>query len=63
TVNGKTIEMNDKKDYIFVDVFNFIDFDVHERGHKGVLTQINGHDCGYADPLKDGDVVDIRWKD
>ena len=55
--------MNDKKDYIFVDVFNFIDFDVHERGHKGVLTQINGHDCGYADPLKDGDVVDIRWKD
>ena len=63
TVNGKYIEMNDKKDYIFVDVFNFIDFDVNERGHKGVSTQINGHDCGFADVLHEGDVVDIRWKD
>ena len=63
TVNGTPIEMNDRADYIFVDIFNYYEFNVNERGHKGVGTTINGRPCAYVDPIREGDSIEIFWKD
>ena len=55
--------MSDRADYIFADIFMYYDFNVNEKGHKGVGTTINGRPCGYADPIRDGDAIEIFWKD
>ena len=63
TVNGQDITMDDKEDYIFVDVFNFIDFDIHEANGRTAEVLLNGKPCGYADPIKEGDVIRVGWKE
>nr|MCR4731736.1 hypothetical protein [Lachnospiraceae bacterium] len=63
TVNDQDITMDDKEDYIFVDVFNFIDFDIHEANGRTAEVLLNGKPCGYADPIKEGDVIRVGWKE
>ena len=62
TANGNPITLSGQKDYIFSDIFRVIDFDTGAGGGRTVVTTINGNRCGYADPIKDGDTVDIRWE-
>ncbi len=61
TLNGESYELTGKDDYIFVDIFNLIEFDPNEANGRSVVTTINGNKCQYADPLNDGDVVELRW--
>ncbi|HOV79479.1 MAG TPA: cell division FtsA domain-containing protein [Bacillota bacterium] len=62
TVNGEKIRMEGKKQYIFVDIFNYIDFDRSYR--KGtVVLKVNGSEAGYTDVLKEGDSVEIYWEE
>jgi len=63
TVNGDAIELNGKTDYIFVDIFNVIDFDPSAGGGRGVITYINDHECAFADPIIDGDALRIEWRE
>ncbi|MDD3223573.1 MAG: cell division FtsA domain-containing protein [Clostridium sp.] len=61
TVNGDNIVLKGKKKYIFVDIFNFIDFDLTMV--KGQITlKLNGNKAGYNDALKDGDNIEIKWE-
>ncbi|MCR5397607.1 MAG: rod shape-determining protein [Lachnospiraceae bacterium] len=62
TANGNPVTLLGQKDYIFSDIFRVIDFDTGAGGGRTVVTTINGNRCGYADPIKDGDTVDIRWE-
>ena len=62
TANGNPVTLSGQKDYIFSDIFRVIDFDTGAGGGRTVVTTINGNRCGYADPIKDGDTVDIRWE-
>ncbi len=62
TANGNPVTLSGQKDYIFSDIFRVIDFDTGAGGGRTVITTINGNRCGYADPIKDGDTVDIRWE-
>lgn len=59
--NGKEIVMNGKKEYVFVDVFDYIEFDLRNPAGRNVVTLINGADAEYMKPLKDGDVLEIYW--
>ena len=60
TVNGDKIKMEGKKHYIFVDIFNHIEFDRAYR--KGVVVlKLNGAEARYTDMLKDGDIIEIFW--
>ena len=60
-VNGAPVILTGKREYVFVDVFNFIDFDLSTA--KGVLvTTVNGAAAQYMQPLKAGDVLEIYWK-
>ena len=63
TVNGEKLTLTGKKDYIYVDVFDHIDFDLSKPKGKTVETLINGRKAQYVEPLKTGDVLDIFWKD
>jgi len=63
TVNGKNIILTGKKDYIFVDVFDYIDFDLNSPKGKQVVTLHNGDTAQYMSPLEAGDVLEIYWKD
>ena len=60
-INGEetTIEYN-KKEFIFVDIFDYIDFDLTKPKGKLIL-KINGKDAEYMEPLKDGDIIQVFW--
>lgn len=63
TVNGGQVVLSGKPDYIYVDVFDYIDFDLSKPQGKSVETLINGRQALYVEPLKTGDVLDIFWKE
>lgn len=61
SVNEKRIKLNGKKQYIFVDVFNYIDFDLTKI--KGLIVlRLNGEKAGYSDKLKNDDVIEVKWE-
>lgn len=62
-INGKPMRLTGKKEYIFVDIFNVIDFDIHAGGGRPVVTKINGSVCSYTAPLHTGDLVDVYWEE
>ncbi|GKX66875.1 cell division protein FtsA [Inconstantimicrobium mannanitabidum] len=60
-VNGKECILKNKKQYIFVDIFNFIDFDL--QASKGMINlQLNGEKASYTDVLKENDIIKIFWE-
>lgn len=61
-VNKKPLTLSGKKDYIFVDVFDYIDFDLSKPQGTSVETLLNGEKAGYTQVLTEGDVLDIFWK-
>ncbi len=62
-INGKDMVLSGKKDYIFVDVYNLIDFDPSEGGGRALIIKINGQKCGYSDELHANDSVEVYWAD
>ena len=62
-VNGSTVLMEGKDDYIFVDIFDKIHFDTTRGKGRSIVTKINGHQAQYTELLKPGDQVEIRWED
>ncbi len=62
SANGKSITMSGKNEYVFVDIFNYIDFDLKTPGGKSVITRLNGERAQYTATLKDGDVIDVYWE-
>lgn len=61
TVNQKKVILSGKPDYIYVDVFDHIDFDLSKPQGSTVVLKLNGVDAGYTDVLKTGDILDIYW--
>lgn len=55
----KTIKFNNRK-LVFVDIFNYIDFDLTKPKGKLIL-KLNGREAQYMETLNDGDKVDIYW--
>jgi cell division protein FtsA len=62
-VNGKKMVLAGKRDYIFVDVYNLINFDPSEGNGRQLIIKINGEKCGYSDALHENDEVEVFWKD
>lgn len=61
TVNQRTINLFGKEEYIFVDVFDYIEFDRSQVKGKLVLKR-NGVAASYIDPLEENDVLEIYWE-
>ena len=62
-VNGIPITLRGKAGYVYVDVFDYIDFDLKHPKGSGIETLLNGQSAEYLKEIFDGDVIDIRWKD
>lgn len=63
-VNHSPITMRGKAQYVFVDVFDYIDFDLGSAASAGrsIVTNLNGRPAQYMEPLSEGDVIEIYWK-
>lgn len=60
-VNGKTVALGDKSKYIFVDIFNFIDFDI-TKPKGSIVLRLNGNPAAFTDEISAGDIIDIHWE-
>ena len=61
-VNGRTYILKGKPEYVFVDVFDYIDFDLSRPQGCGIVTTLNKQPAQYMETLKHGDVIEIYWK-
>ncbi len=62
-VNNEPVTLSGKYYYIYIDVFDYIDFDLNDPRGGSIITLHNGENAKYMDSLKDGDVLEIFWKD
>lgn len=62
TVNGQEIYLTGKTEYVFVDVFQYIDFDLSRPKGSGIVTRLNGREAQYMENIHSGDVIEIYWK-
>lgn len=61
-VNGKMVHVeNINRKMVFVDIFEYIDFDISKP--QGILKlTLNSSKANYTDYLKDGDIITIEWQ-
>lgn len=64
TLNGESLLLPPKKTgerHLFVDLLNYVDIKKEELT-QDITLKLNGRDAAFMDPLKAGDVADIRWR-
>ena len=62
-VNGEPVPMMGKKEYIFVDIFDRITFDLKAGGGRAIATLVNGREAAFSEKLQHGDKVELYWKE
>jgi cell division protein FtsA len=62
-VNGRPVTLMGKPVYVFVDVFDYIDFDLNASAGRAVVTLLNGKAAEYLKELENGDTIEIYWKE
>lgn len=60
-VNQQPVTLKGKSEYVFVDVFEEINFDLTKPKGKGIVTNLNGRPAQYMEPLHEGDIIEIYW--
>lgn len=61
-VNNETVELVGKEKYIFVDIFDFITFDLTAGRGRSIVTMVNGMDAEFTRELHEGDRIELYWK-
>lgn len=61
-VNQQPVTLQGKNAYVFVDVFDYIDFDLGDSRGRSIVTLLNGRPAQYMEPLHRGDVINIYWQ-
>ena len=59
-VNKKVITLVNKERYSFLDIFDYIEFDLTVSKGKLIL-MLNGSKASYHQPLNNGDVIQVYW--
>jgi cell division protein FtsA len=59
-VNDKKILLESGRNYIFVDIFNYIDFNLN-KPQGTIVLKLNSKNASYTDKLGMGDKIDIYW--
>ncbi len=63
TVNGETVKMTGRASYMFVDIFDWITFDLKAGDGKEIITLVNGENAEYSQKLQNGDKIELYWKE
>lgn len=61
TINGEKVKLNGKNNYVFVDIFNYINMDL-TRVQGTLVLKLNGENANYNSLLKSGDQIEARWE-
>ena len=61
-VNNESVTLHGKADYVFVDIFDVIDFDLSKPQGRSVVTILNGGTPDYLQTIKEGDKIEVYWK-
>lgn len=61
-VNNQLVVLEGKTEYVYVDVFEKIDFDRSRPKGMGIVTTLNGRPAQYMEAIHDGDVLEIYWR-
>ena len=62
-VNGEPVPLSGKTDYIFVDIFDRITFDLQAGRGRAIATILNGRDAQFTERLSHGDKIELYWKE
>lgn len=60
-VNRKPVVLRGKPKYVFVDIFDFIDFDL-SKPQGAIVTILNGNKAQFMEELQEGDMIEVYWK-
>ncbi len=61
--NGRMLTLTGKESYVYVDVFDKLNFDLKAGNGRKIITKLNGKNAQYLEPIKDGDVIEVRWEE
>ena len=62
-INGQPVRLTGKSSYVFVDIFDFYEFDLKASAGRAVVTKLNGENAQFSAVLKDGDEITLGWKE
>lgn len=60
-VNRRPVVLRGKPKYVFVDIFDFIDFDL-SKPQGAIVTNLNGNQAQFMEELHEGDMIEVYWK-
>ena len=61
-VNNDAITLHGKPEYVFVDIFDSIDFDLTKPNGRAIVTTLNGRTPDYLQSIHEGDKIEVYWK-
>lgn len=62
-INGTPVTLTGRESYMFVDLFEFYEFDLSASAGRAIITKLNDQNAQYTAELKDGDVIELAWKE
>lgn len=62
-INGTPVKLTGRESYMFVDLFEFYEFDLSASAGRAIITKLNGQNAQYTAELKDGDEIELAWKE
>lgn len=62
-VNNEPVHLTGKREYVFVDIFDKITFDLKAGGGRAIATLINGREAQFNEKLSNGDHIEVYWKE
>ncbi|MBP3489555.1 MAG: cell division protein FtsA [Roseburia sp.] len=62
-INGQPVRLTGKKSYIFVDIFDFYEFDLKASAGRAVVTKRNGENAQFTAELCEGDQIELGWQE
>ena len=60
--NNNPVTLHGKADYIFVDIFDAIDFDLSKPNGRSIVTTLNGATPDYMQAIHEADKIEVYWK-
>lgn len=63
TVNQENYVLVGKDNYIFVDIFDCIPFDLNAGAGRELIMTLNGERPSYMQDIHDGDIIEIYWQE
>jgi cell division protein FtsA len=61
-VNGSPVVLSGKNEYVFVDIFDHIPFDLSKAEGNFVVTKVNGEKATYTQAISAGDKIEVYWE-